>query len=201
LAPEVDADGPSGGEYRHGRDMAMRGRRAVKLGAAGAFWLCLVVGGPLSASAQGEVRALLFHLEDCDHCRVVREEVIPTVQSSFPLEVREVDASGLENSWILLAFQRSHGVAEGQVPALAIGTVFLQGEQEIREKLLGIVLDLAGRGGADWPAIPEGAGGVSLPALPSSDTCGSARSPSDGCGSGTAPLQPPSEAPKSPEVR
>ncbi len=120
-----------------------------------ALLLALLLAASGTVHADGEVRGLFFYTAGCEYCTAVEEEVLPGIQSAFPLELEHLEVGDPANYERLAAYQRRFGVPESDVPVIVFENAILQGEEEIRFELIGAVLDLLSRGGSQGPAPVE----------------------------------------------
>ena len=122
----------------------------------------LVWAGVPNASAQGAqkpvVRAVLFHAEGCSHCKTVIDKVLPPLQLKHgdQLQIAMIEVSGKENYDYFRQIEDSAKLpAERRgVPALFIADQILVGDQEIPQKLPGLIQKGLASGGVDYPALP-----------------------------------------------
>jgi cytochrome c biogenesis protein CcdA len=131
---------------------------------AGVLAVAVLLAVPGEPRAEGEVRGLFFYLEGCDACQAVDEEVLPGIESVFPLELERLEVKSPANAHRMAAYERYFGVAEGDVPLIVFKNRLLRGEDEIREELLGIVVDLVAAGGSEGPPPIQVAQEVAAPA-------------------------------------
>ena len=124
---------------------------------AGLIWL-----GASGASAQGAqkpvVRAILFHAEGCSHCQTVIDKVLPPLQLKHgdQLQIAMIEVSGKENYDYFRQIEESAKLPPERkgVPALFIADQILVGDQEIPQKLPGLIQKGLASGGIDYPALP-----------------------------------------------
>jgi uncharacterized membrane protein len=125
--------------------------------AAGQIWY-----GAFGASAQGAqkpvVRAILFHAEGCSHCQTVIDNVLPPLQLKHgdQLQIAMIEVSGKENYDYFRQIEESAKLSPERkgVPALFIADQILVGDQEIPQKLPGLIQKGLASGGIDYPALP-----------------------------------------------
>lgn len=118
---------------------------------AGVLAVAFLMTVPGEPRAAGEVRGIFFYIEGCDECQAVDDEVLPGIESVFPLELERLEVNSPANAHRMAAYERYFGVAEGDVPLIVLENRLLRGEEEIREELLGIVVDLVAAGGSEGP--------------------------------------------------
>jgi uncharacterized membrane protein/thiol-disulfide isomerase/thioredoxin len=119
-----------------------------------------------SIPSQPVVRAVLFYSPTCPHCHKVMTESLPPILKKYGAQLRiaGVDVRGQGQVLYRRAIARFHIPEDRQgVPTLIVGTVVLVGEEEIPDRLPGLVEAGLKAGGIDWPdieglknALPEG---------------------------------------------
>jgi uncharacterized membrane protein/thiol-disulfide isomerase/thioredoxin len=104
------------------------------------------------------VHAVLFHSPTCGHCRIVIEEVLPSLQEKYggQLDILMLDTSLARNGDAFQsAFEMLRPEADSRgVPALAVGDRLLVGSVEIPEQFPGLIEAGLAAGGIDLPSIP-----------------------------------------------
>ena len=133
-------------------------RRTVSL-----FLLFFLLGMlllPFSVAAQDGpvVRAVMFYSPTCPHCHKVLQEDLPPLADKYgqQLQILLIDVTTQGGQELYQAAANSVPIPENKrgVPALVVGNTLLIGDQEIPEKLPGIIEQGLADGGIDWPAIP-----------------------------------------------
>jgi uncharacterized membrane protein len=143
------------------------------------------------------VRAILFHAEGCSHCKTVIDKVLPPLQMKHgdQLQIAMIEISGQENYDYFRQIEESAKLpaARRGVPALFIADQILVGDQEIPQKLPGLIQKGLAAGGIDYPALPglaERLPQQTLPlqTLPAASSDAGACSPATPCPTPTAQL-------------
>ncbi len=105
------------------------------------------------------VQALLFHSEDCPHCVVVRNEVLPPLLDKYgeKLEIRDMNIADPRNFEMMLGFEMMYQISEDKVgiPEIFIGDDYLIGETDIGTKLEGLVEKYLAEGGVSYPILSQ----------------------------------------------
>jgi uncharacterized membrane protein len=169
----------------------MKRKAFTHLGVLVAMVAGLVWFGASGASAQGAqkpmVRAVLFHAEGCSHCKTVIDKVLPPLQLKHgdQLQIAMIEVSGQANYDYFRQIEDCAKLpAERRgVPALFIADQILVGDQEIPQKLPGLIQKGLAAGGIDYPALP----GLTE-RLPQAAGDASACSPTTPCPTPTAQL-------------
>jgi uncharacterized membrane protein len=159
-------------------------RRVVLLGLLILLLVGLTAVSPTQAQEQPTVRAVMFWMEGCGHCDVVKEQVLPPLAARYGDQWRLelVELSGMEDFDKLFAMGANLGIPRTNigVPFLMIGDAVLIGGQQIPAELPGLVEHHLAQGGVGLPAapgleafLPELAGATAvlpttLPATPAS---------------------------------
>src|SRR4030042_5715345 len=122
--------------------------------------LILVVGlwAPWAAAAEEPVVLFfVFEAQDCEHCRVVREEVLAPLQEEYgrQVEIQTFDIGAMENYEVMVRLEKKYGVSGLAIPQIFIGDTVLVGEEEIRERLVDLVDQYLEAGGRDYPTDDE----------------------------------------------
>jgi cytochrome c biogenesis protein CcdA/glutaredoxin len=125
--------------------------------------VCSALFGPAAQAQEGPfVRGYLFYSTTCDHCQVVRQEILPPLYREFglQLQIMAIEISDENNYRWWLDAARAYGVAEGDldVPALVVGTDALIGEEAIDAEIQGLVQNYLDQGGVDYPDVPRPGG-------------------------------------------
>ncbi len=119
--------------------------------------LLLATSAPLAAQAP-VVHAVLFYSPACPHChKVINEDLPPLVQRyGDRLMIVGVDVT-TENGQMMFRDAADHyGIPLTQlgVPLMVVDDQVLMGDQEIPQRLPGIVDAGLARGGTGWPDLP-----------------------------------------------
>lgn len=125
-------------------------------------------GGP-----EGAIRLLYYYTPGCRSCEEFLSEEIPRLEARLGVSVA-LERRDLLNPAVyeeLAAFASSLGSALREVPALRAGDALLQGDEEIRGRLPGLLIARGGPEAARAPAeaataAPAAMAAVSLAALP-----------------------------------
>jgi len=116
------------------------------------------VGVSVKAEDGPTVRLVYFHALDCDHCRVVIEEVLQPLQTDYgdQLEIKMVEISEPENYELLIKTEEAFEIPpeERGLPTLVIDGQVMVGEDEIREELPCMLDPCLAAGGTSWPDVP-----------------------------------------------
>lgn len=122
-----------------------------------AVGLLLAVSAPLAAQAP-VVRAVLFYSPTCPHChRVINEDLPPLVQRyGDRLMIVGVDVTTQNGQMLFRDAANHYGIPLTQlgVPLMVVDDQVLMGDQEIPQRLPGIIEAGLARGGTSWPALP-----------------------------------------------
>ena len=140
----------------------MKRKGFVLLGVLVAMIVGLIWSGVSGVSAEGSqkpvVRAVLFHAEGCSHCQTVIDKVLPPLQLKHgdQLQIAMIEVSDKENYDYFRQIEESAKLPPERkgVPALFIADQILVGDQEIPQKLPGLIQKGLAAGGIDYPALP-----------------------------------------------
>ena len=106
------------------------------------------------------VHAVMFWMDGCPHCEIVIRQVLPDLETKYgsSLDIHLVEISSLEDIDRLYAIGETYGLQKSQigVPLLIIDNQVLVGDQQIPEKLPGLVDQYLLTGGVGVPDIPGG---------------------------------------------
>nr|MBC8248628.1 hypothetical protein [Anaerolineales bacterium] len=101
--------------------------------------LLLILLLPTVQADEPVVCLLFFYSQDCDHCQVVINEVLPPLQEKYgaQLEVQSIEISDPDNYEWLLDMEAAYQIPPDKVgiPEVFIGDTALIGEAEIRARL------------------------------------------------------------------
>jgi glutaredoxin len=133
--------------------------------------LCLILAAlSLLATVAGAeepvVRFFVFEAQNCEHCQVVREQVLAPLQERYgrQVEVKTFDIGAMQNYEVMVRMEKEYGVSGLAIPQIFIGDRVLVGEEETRDQLGGLIDQYLEAGGRDFPTDDEPA---TAPVLPS----------------------------------
>ncbi|MFQ6000594.1 MAG: hypothetical protein ACE5LG_02885 [Anaerolineae bacterium] len=109
----------------------------------------------LPARAQEPVaRFFVFYAEDCSHCLAIEAEVLTPLSQKYGerIEIRRFEITVRENYEVMRRLEKEYGIAGGAIPEIFIGDEVLIGEEEIRNRLLGLIEEYLALGGCDFPS-------------------------------------------------
>ncbi|MCU0500865.1 MAG: vitamin K epoxide reductase family protein [Anaerolineae bacterium] len=139
----------------------MKHKVLVLLGVLAAMAALIWAGAPNAAAQSAPkpvVRAILFHAEGCSHCRTVIDKVLPPLQLKHgdQLQIAMIEVSGKESYDYFRQIEEAAKLPPERkgVPALFIADQILVGDQEIPQKLPGLIQKGLASGGIDYPALP-----------------------------------------------
>lgn len=122
--------------------------------------LSLILLASLLAPAQADepvVCLLFFYSEDCEHCQVVIDEVLPPLQEKYgsQLEIQSIEISDPDNYQWLLDMETAYQIPPDKVgiPEIFVGDTVLIGEAEIRARLDETIASYLAAGGVDYPQV------------------------------------------------
>ena len=97
-----------------------------------------------------------FYSHDCQECLEVKDRYIPSLNKKYDscLEVRYFDIDEPKNLEFLLQLEKKFRRLKNPPPSLFIGNQALDGKEEVKERLDGLIKSYILEGGCDWPAIP-----------------------------------------------
>lgn len=126
---------------------------------------------PVVANAEEPVaRFFVFEAQDCAHCQTVKEEVlIPLSSDQYgdQVEIRFFDIGALENYEVMVRLEGEYGISGlAAIPLVFIGDQVLVGEEEIRDRLPGLVEQYLAAGGCEFPSDDLPADAPTLPSEP-----------------------------------
>lgn len=85
-------------------------------------------------------RVKLFYAPDCEHCERIIEEFLPKVKAKHPeLYIEYLSIDEPENYRLLENIEKRLGGKHYDIPVIVFGNRILGGEEEIREKLEGLL--------------------------------------------------------------
>lgn len=101
------------------------------------------------------VRAVVFWEPECQFCRQVVEQDLPSLIEPFGQQVQilYIDLNVADGEAIYQAALAQFEVAQAGIPMLVIGQTVLQGSQ-IAQQLPGLIEQHLDQSGVDWPPIP-----------------------------------------------
>ena len=110
--------------------------------------------GDGTPTPQPAVHVLYFYDRLCHACMVVQEEVLVPLEEQYGpqliVDQRDVEGSAGEYN-LLRALEKQVGASYGDMPVAFIGKEALHGEDEIREKLPGLIEQYLAQGGVPLP--------------------------------------------------
>ena len=74
-----------------------------------------------------KVHFYIFYSDDCEHCEVFREFILPDIQERYNIEFKEFEISDDENFELLIKFEAQYG-QENDVPVIFIGDKVIGGD-------------------------------------------------------------------------
>ncbi len=116
-------------------------------------------GGQLVlASAKGVVRVVMFWMQGCSHCELVKTQTLPPLQQKYgdKLEIILIEIKDAQSADRLNRAAAALGFRAGEfgVPFLIIGDKALMGSSEIPAQLPGLIEKHLAAGGVDIPNLP-----------------------------------------------
>ncbi len=117
------------------------------------------------------VRAVLFYSPNCPHCQAIIQTYLPPILDQYGanLNIVGVDVSTQVGLTLYQAALERFQIPQERlgVPTLILGENVLVGDQEIPDRLPGLIEAYLAEGGLDWPDIPglEEALGSPTPAV------------------------------------
>lgn len=142
--------------------------------------LCLPA---VTSADQPVARFFVFHAQDCEHCRVVEEDLLTPLSGEYgeQIEIRFFDIGALENYEVMVRLEREHGASGLAIPQIFIGDQVLVGEEQIRDQLPGLIEGCLAAGGCDFPTEDLPVAAPSLPSGPITDpACEEQTAPGEG---------------------
>ncbi len=134
-------------------------RRLAGLALLLTLWVTVVAP---AQTQQPVVRGVMFWLEGCGHCEVVRNEVLPPLQAKYgeQLDILMVEIVTEEDLQRLYQTAALFGMDKGQVgvPFLIMGDETLVGSSQIPARLPALIDRHLAAGGLDYPRLPTLAG-------------------------------------------
>src|SRR5690606_34323148 len=115
--------------------------------------------GPTQPSAENvKVEAYYFYSTTCSHCMDILQNIVQPLEAKYPglLGIRLVELGESVNYEALMKAESAFGIQAGErgLPVVLIGDQMLNGEQQTREKFVGLIeAGLAGDG-IKLPEIP-----------------------------------------------
>ncbi|MFH1519468.1 MAG: hypothetical protein ABIE75_02730 [Candidatus Omnitrophota bacterium] len=101
------------------------------------LFLLILIALPVSSNAAKKISATLFYSPHCKVCHKVREEIFPQIKEKYKdnLSWQELDTSGNPDNLELLISLSGQFNRKALIPSIAVGDIFLVGEQEIEKGL------------------------------------------------------------------
>lgn len=104
---------------------------------------------------QPVVRAVLFWMATCGHCKVVLTEVLPPLEQQYQeqLVIVKIEVSSMEDFDRLYEIASLYGIPKNNVgvPFLVIGDKALIGSRQIPQELPGLIESYLAQGGVNFP--------------------------------------------------
>lgn len=125
-------------------------------------WARKEPGGPVCRGEEDgpAARMFLFYAADCDDCRQVLDQVLPSLRRKYgaQMQARLFDVDNPTNRQVMLDLERSYGAQEEGLPVIFIADQVLAGSDAIRQELEPAIRRALVAGGVDWPseALPAG---------------------------------------------
>ena len=117
------------------------------------------VGVPTVGAQDDVVRFHFFYAQDCDACRAIEDEFLPTLSAQYGrrIEINYLDVSDPAVLEQRATLEKRRGLVpqKADTPEIFIGAEALVGEEEIRSRLPGLIDQYLAQGGADLPALPS----------------------------------------------
>ncbi|MGD8319857.1 MAG: vitamin K epoxide reductase family protein [Gemmatimonadota bacterium] len=129
----------------------------------------LAAGGSASGQQAPEpvVRAVLFFSPTCPHCHYVINEVLPPLTERYGsgFRVVGVDVTTPSGQSLYQATVSRFRIPDDRlgVPTMVVGSDVLVGDQEIPDRLPGLIEQGLAAGGVDWPDVPALRAALSAP--------------------------------------
>ena len=120
--------------------------------------LCILIlfSFPVHTVAQSpsSTQIYFFYAEDCQPCRTILQDYLPTLKTMVPnLEVKTFDVGNPAYYEALAKLEKKFGRSGSELPAVFVGDQMLSGEMEVMEKLNPLLLEVQAKGGASPPPI------------------------------------------------
>lgn len=108
---------------------------------------------PTPALKDPYVRMYYFYSRDCKECLEIKDGFIPALKQKYGdvLEVRHLEINEPENYELLSELEKKSRPLKNPPPAIFIGNEILDGKEEIKERLEGLIKNYISKGGCDWP--------------------------------------------------
>ncbi len=110
-------------------------------------------------SQSGVVNVVLFWMQGCPHCEAIMKTVIPALQAKYgnSLAVQEIELTDTQEVDRLYQLGARLGIPKEKigVPLLLLDDQYLIGDQDIQDKLPGLIEKGLAAGGVSFPDIPE----------------------------------------------
>ncbi len=120
------------------------------------LYLLIFLSSPTYAAAQSpsSVQIYFFYAQDCQPCRTILQDYLPTLKTMVPnLEVKPFDVGNLAYYEALAKLEKKFGRSGSELPVVFVGDQMLSGEMEVMEKLNPLLLEAQAKGGSSPPPI------------------------------------------------
>jgi cytochrome c biogenesis protein CcdA len=123
---------------------------------------------PGASATDGSLELRYYYTPGCRSCDEFLKTEIPRLESSYGIRVAVLRRDILDSSAYaeLEAFASSIGSSVRAIPALRVGNVLLQGDEEIRDRLPGLLIARGGAAAASASAAASVPAKASVPARP-----------------------------------
>ncbi|MFH0924288.1 MAG: hypothetical protein V1872_01430 [bacterium] len=90
--------------------------------------------------AEEKIKLLLFYSPGCEHCEIVKQEILPSLEAKYHPEISCYDIDETDNYSKLIEMEKEYNASNLDVPVIFIGDQVLNGEKEIRARLESILI-------------------------------------------------------------
>jgi thiol-disulfide isomerase/thioredoxin len=118
------------------------------------LYILILLSFPIYTVAQppSSVQIYFFYAEDCQPCRTILQDYLPTLKTMVPnLEVKTFDVGNPAYYEALAKLEKKFGRSGSELPAVFVGDQMLSGEMEVMEKLNPLLLEVQAKGGSSPP--------------------------------------------------
>ena len=106
----------------------------------------------VSASFAGTVKFIFIYSPNCNECREIKNDYLPSIINKFPsIEYKYLDIHLIENFNLLIQLEKKFGDLKKPPPAIFIGKKVLEGKDQIKKQLEPAILNYTKSNGCDWP--------------------------------------------------
>lgn len=120
-----------------------------------------IMGGGTASAQDAVVRFRFFYAEDCEHCLAIKNELFPSLLDEYgsQLEITYLEISEPSVFQQMVTFEKEYSVPLeiADIPEVFIGDQALIGEEQIRERLPGLVDQFLSQGGVGLAPLAQGA--------------------------------------------